>query len=98
MAPTTDGGARRTAALPADRRGRAVAAIAAGFLFFLVTIAMSVPGGVILAWEGLRGGAGRARVDEAPLAVPLSGRAGSARVSVGNDRSIQMGSNDPPDA
>jgi glycosyltransferase 2 family protein len=37
-------------------------AFAAGFLFFLVTIAMSIPGGVILAWEGLRG-PGRARVD-----------------------------------
>ena len=36
-------------------------AFAAGFLFFLVTIAMSIPGGVILAWEGLRG-PGRARV------------------------------------
>jgi glycosyltransferase 2 family protein len=37
-------------------------AFAAGFLFFLVTIAMSIPGGVILAWEGLRG-PGRARID-----------------------------------
>jgi glycosyltransferase 2 family protein len=37
-------------------------AFAAGFLFFLVTIVMSLPGGVILAWEGLRG-PGRARVD-----------------------------------
>jgi glycosyltransferase 2 family protein len=37
-------------------------AFAAGFLFFLVTIAMSIPGAVILAWEGLRG-PGRARVD-----------------------------------
>jgi uncharacterized protein (TIRG00374 family) len=36
-------------------------AFAAGFLFFVVTIAMSLPGGVILAWEGLRG-PGRARV------------------------------------
>jgi hypothetical protein len=31
------------------------AAFATGFLFFLVTLALSVPGGVILAWEGLRG-------------------------------------------
>jgi hypothetical protein len=31
------------------------AAFATGFLFFLVTIAVAVPGGVILAWEGLRG-------------------------------------------
>ncbi len=31
------------------------AAFAAGFVFFLVTVAMAVPGGLILAWEGLRG-------------------------------------------
>jgi hypothetical protein len=31
------------------------AAFAAGFLFFLVTIAMALPGAGILAWEGLRG-------------------------------------------
>ena len=30
------------------------AAFATGFLFFLVTIAVAVPGGVVLAWEGLR--------------------------------------------
>ena len=30
-------------------------AFAAGFLFFLVTVAMAVPGGLILLWEGLRG-------------------------------------------
>jgi glycosyltransferase 2 family protein len=30
-------------------------AFAAGFLFFLVTIAMSLPGAVILLWEGVRG-------------------------------------------
>jgi hypothetical protein len=30
------------------------AAFAAGFLFFLVTVAMALPGGVILLWEGLR--------------------------------------------
>jgi hypothetical protein len=29
-------------------------AFAAGFLFFLVTVAMAVPGGAILLWEGLR--------------------------------------------
>ena len=33
------------------------AAFATGFLFFLVTLALSVPGGAILAWEGLRGAA-----------------------------------------
>jgi hypothetical protein len=33
------------------------AAFATGFLFFLVTLALSVPGGLILAWEGLRGAA-----------------------------------------
>ena len=31
------------------------AAFAAGFLFFLVTIALALPGGAILLWEGLRG-------------------------------------------
>ena len=31
------------------------AAFGAGFLFFLVTVAMALPGGVILLWEGLRG-------------------------------------------
>ena len=30
-------------------------AFAAGFLFFVVTVAVSVPGALILAWEGLRG-------------------------------------------
>jgi uncharacterized membrane protein YbhN (UPF0104 family) len=30
-------------------------AFAAGFLFFVVTVLMSLPGGAILAWEGLRG-------------------------------------------
>ena len=30
-------------------------AFAAGFLFFVVTVLMAVPGAVILAWEGLRG-------------------------------------------
>ena len=35
---------------------------AAGFLFFLVTVALATPGGLILLWEGLRGGA-RTRVE-----------------------------------
>ena len=30
-------------------------AFATGFLFFVVTITLALPGGVILAWEGLRG-------------------------------------------
>jgi hypothetical protein len=30
-------------------------AFAAGFLFFLVTLVLAAPGGLILAWEGLRG-------------------------------------------
>jgi hypothetical protein len=30
-------------------------AVAAGFLFFVVTTLMALPGGAILAWEGLRG-------------------------------------------
>jgi uncharacterized protein (TIRG00374 family) len=38
------------------------AAFAAGFLFFVVTIALSLPGAAILAWEGLRGTA-RPRLD-----------------------------------
>jgi uncharacterized protein (TIRG00374 family) len=42
--------------VPADK------AFAAGFLFFLVTVALAAPGGVILLWEGLRGGA-RPRVE-----------------------------------
>jgi hypothetical protein len=37
-------------------------AFAAGFLFFLVTVAMAVPGAAILAWEGIRGGT-RPRVE-----------------------------------
>ena len=32
-------------------------AFAAGFLFFLVTVALAAPGAAILVWEGLRGGA-----------------------------------------
>lgn len=36
--------------VPADQ------AFAAGFLFFLVTVALALPGGAILLWEGLRGG------------------------------------------
>ncbi len=38
------------------------AAFATGFLFFVVTIALSLPGAAILAWEGLRGTT-RARLD-----------------------------------
>jgi hypothetical protein len=37
-------------------------AFASGFLFFVVTIALSLPGAAILAWEGLRGTA-RPRLD-----------------------------------
>ncbi|HEY7730176.1 MAG TPA: lysylphosphatidylglycerol synthase transmembrane domain-containing protein [Gaiellaceae bacterium] len=37
-------------------------AFAAGFLFFVVTLLLAVPGGAILLWEGLRGGA-RPRVE-----------------------------------
>jgi uncharacterized protein (TIRG00374 family) len=33
------------------------AAFAAGFLFFLVTVCLAAPGGVILLWESVRGGA-----------------------------------------
>jgi uncharacterized protein (TIRG00374 family) len=31
-------------------------AFAAGFLYFLVTLALSLPGGLLIVWEGLRGG------------------------------------------
>jgi len=37
-------------------------AFATGFLFFLVALAMSVPGAVYLGWESLRGPLGRPRV------------------------------------
>jgi hypothetical protein len=30
-------------------------AFAAGFLFFVITILMAIPGAAILAWEGIRG-------------------------------------------
>ncbi len=38
-------------------------AFAAGFLFFLVTVVMALPGAGVLAWEGLRGGRARPRVE-----------------------------------
>jgi glycosyltransferase 2 family protein len=38
-------------------------AFAAGFLFFLVAVAMALPGAGILLWEGLRGGTRRPRVE-----------------------------------
>jgi hypothetical protein len=31
-------------------------AFAAGFLFFLVSVVLALPGAAILAWEGVRGG------------------------------------------
>ena len=37
------------------------AAFAAGFVFFVVTLALSLPGGLILAWEGVRGPRARVR-------------------------------------
>jgi predicted Kef-type K+ transport protein len=37
-------------------------AFATGFLFFLVTVALAVPGGAVLLREGVRGGA-RTRVE-----------------------------------
>jgi hypothetical protein len=33
----------------------AESAFAAGFVFFVITVLISVPGALILAWEGLRG-------------------------------------------
>jgi uncharacterized protein (TIRG00374 family) len=38
-------------------------AFAAGFLFFLVTLVLALPGGAILLWEGMRGGARRTRAE-----------------------------------
>jgi len=37
-------------------------AFAAGFLFFLVTVVLALPGGAVMVWEGVRGGT-RARVE-----------------------------------
>jgi uncharacterized protein (TIRG00374 family) len=37
-------------------------AFASGFLFFLVTVALAIPGGAVLLWEGVRG-TGRARIE-----------------------------------
>ena len=37
-------------------------AFAAGFLFFVITILMAVPGALILAWEGMRGTKREARI------------------------------------
>jgi uncharacterized protein (TIRG00374 family) len=37
-------------------------AFAAGFLYFLVTLLLSLPGGAVMVWEGVRGG-GRPRVE-----------------------------------
>jgi hypothetical protein len=48
------------------------AAFAAGFLFFLVTIAMALPGGIVLAWEGLRPG-------KTPSRLPHEGAVPSLR-------------------
>lgn len=39
------------------------AAFATGFLFFLVTLLLSAPGGAILAWEGLRGSSRRSAAE-----------------------------------
>ena len=39
-------------------------AFATGFLFFLVTVLLAVPGGLILAWEGLRGPAARRTIPD----------------------------------
>jgi hypothetical protein len=38
-------------------------AFAAGFLFFLVTVVTSLPGGAVMVWEGIRGGGTRPRVE-----------------------------------
>jgi len=43
--------------VPADQ------AFAAGFLFFLVSAALALPGAAILLWENLRGGRSRPRLE-----------------------------------
>lgn len=49
-------------------------AFAAGFLFFLVTVICSIPGGVILAWEGARAKPDRAdRAGKAPEGAARDG-------------------------
>jgi glycosyltransferase 2 family protein len=58
------------------------AAFATGFLFFVVTLCLSVPGGVLLAWQGIRGlmhrpaRSGRAR----PRSGPVEGARGNREV------------------
>jgi uncharacterized protein (TIRG00374 family) len=42
------------------------AAFATGFLFFVVTLGVSLPGALIVAWEGLRGSGARPRVRHGP--------------------------------
>ena len=69
----------RQLGVPADQ------AFASGFLFFLVTMALAVPGGVILLWEGVRGGGGRARVAW-PCAAPRLRRRHLRRPAV--DRAV----------
>ncbi len=44
-------------------------AFAAGFLFFLVTVALALPGGAILLWEGLRGAARARGMPDASVVV-----------------------------
>ena len=44
-------------------------AFAAGFLFFLVTVAMALPGGAILLWEGLRRHGRARRMPDASVVV-----------------------------
>jgi hypothetical protein len=44
-------------------------ALATGFLFFVVTIVLALPGAVVLAWESLRGGARQASAVEATNAT-----------------------------
>ena len=44
-------------------------ALATGFLFFVVTIALALPGAAVLAWESLHGGAGHGNAVEATNAT-----------------------------
>jgi hypothetical protein len=42
-------------------------ALATGFLFFVVTTALAIPGALVLAWEHLRPGIGGGAADASPL-------------------------------
>ncbi|MDQ3672482.1 MAG: flippase-like domain-containing protein [Actinomycetota bacterium] len=59
-------------------------AFAAGFLFFLVTLIMALPGAVILLWEGLRRGTRTSAPSRKSLDDPGAREASSARTQGGS--------------